>query len=105
MPPKLPKNTSATFSKTRLQVFVKPNAKCSQITSLSDDGEAHVQLAAPPRDGEANQELVQFMAKFLKLRKSDVQLVGGHKSRQKVLEIEGLSLEQIKSIIQKDLSS
>ena len=105
MPPKVPKNTNSVLLKTRLNVFVKPNSKCSQITSLSEEGEAHVQLAAPPRDGEANQELVQFMAKSLKLRKSDVQLIGGHKSRQKVLEIEGLSFEQIRAIFEKDLSS
>ena len=34
----------------------------------------HIRLAAPPVDGEANKELVRFMAKFLGLRTSDVNL-------------------------------
>lgn len=33
-----------------------------------------VQIAAPPMDGEANAELVRFLAKALNLRKSDVSL-------------------------------
>jgi hypothetical protein len=39
-----------------------------------DDEGVGVQIAAPPVDGEANTELVKYMAKLLGLRKSDVSL-------------------------------
>lgn len=34
-----------------------------------------VQVAAPPTEGEANQELVRFLASVIGVRKSDVSLV------------------------------
>lgn len=46
-----------------------------------------IRLAAPPVDGEANQELIKFLAKSLSARKSDVTLIHGHKSRLKTVEI------------------
>ena len=41
-------------------------------------------VAAPPMDGEANTELIRFMAQVLGLRKSDVTLDSGARSRNKV---------------------
>jgi uncharacterized protein len=57
-----------------------------------------VRIDAPPVDGEANAELVSFIAEVLSIRpgllqqllgvrKSDVSLVSGAKSRQKTLLI------------------
>ena len=34
----------------------------------------HFYIAAPPGDGEANKELIRYIAKLLKLRSSDVSL-------------------------------
>jgi hypothetical protein len=42
--------------------LVKPNAKLSAITDLSPS-HVGVQLAAPPRDGEANEELLSCLSK------------------------------------------
>ncbi|CAG2068347.1 unnamed protein product, partial [Timema podura] len=44
-----------------------------------------VQIAAPPLEGEANVELVKFMAAVLGVRKSDVSLDRGSRSKQKTL--------------------
>ena len=43
------------------------------VQEISEEG-VRVQIAAPPIDGEANTELVKFMAKMLGVRKSDVLL-------------------------------
>ncbi len=43
-----------------------------------------VAVAAPPMDGEANAELIRFMAQVLGLRKSDLSLDSGARSRNKV---------------------
>lgn len=49
------------------------NEKCASFLDIGTDG-VGIQIAAPPVDGEANTELVRFLAKLLNLRKSDVSL-------------------------------
>jgi uncharacterized protein (TIGR00251 family) len=51
-----------------------------------------VRLAAPPVDGEANEELVRFLAKTLGVRRAAVSLTAGLSSRRKTVEIRGLEL-------------
>jgi uncharacterized protein len=46
-----------------------------------------LRLPAPPVDGAANKALAAWLAKALGVRKSDIRLVAGAKSRVKVLEI------------------
>ncbi|KAJ3117918.1 hypothetical protein HDU96_004816 [Phlyctochytrium bullatum] len=74
-----------------LHVLLKPNAKRSAVVGIIDEA-LHLQIAAPPRDGEANKEVVQFVSKLLGLPKSCVSIVAGHKAREKVvaLEVPGL---------------
>lgn len=69
-----------------LRIHAKPGAKQNTITNISTDA-IGVQIAAPPVDGEANTELVKYIAKTLQLRKSDVTVDRGSKSREKILLI------------------
>uniref|UniRef100_A0A8C6FX04 Chromosome 15 open reading frame 40 n=1 Tax=Moschus moschiferus TaxID=68415 RepID=A0A8C6FX04_MOSMO len=46
-----------------------------------------VAIAAPPTEGEANAELCRYLSKVLELRKSDVVLEKGGKSREKVVKL------------------
>lgn len=43
------------------------------VTDISEEG-VGVQIAAPPVDGEANTEVVKYMASVLGLRKGNIQL-------------------------------
>ncbi|PVV01082.1 hypothetical protein BB560_004517 [Smittium megazygosporum] len=78
-----------------LSVWIKPNASVSSIVSVGDAVE--VAVAAPPREGEANKAIVEYIAKFLGIRKTSVEILQGHKARQKVLLIEGsgCSMEEL----------
>ena len=60
----------------------------SAVVSVDPDS-VRVRLAAAPRDGEANAELVRFVASVVGARKSDVSLVSGHRSRSKTVEVRG----------------
>lgn len=71
-----------------LRIHAKPGAKQNAITDIMDEA-IGVQIAAPPVDGEANAELVKYIAKVLQLRKSDVSVDRGSKSREKALLISG----------------
>jgi len=69
-----------------IKLKVKPGAKTNNITDVSNEG-VGVQIAAPPRDGEANEEVVDYLSEVLKLKRRDVELVSGQKSRQKSIRI------------------
>lgn len=56
-----------------------------------DDGETlKIRLAAPPVDGKANDVLVRWLAETLAVRRSEVRLIAGDKSREKLVSIEGM---------------
>ncbi|KAG4094955.1 DUF167-domain-containing protein [Neocallimastix lanati (nom. inval.)] len=78
----------------RIQLQVKPNAQISQVIEYTNDY-VGVQLSAPPKDGEANTECVKFMAEALGVKKSEVSLIGGMKSREKVIRVETSDIDTI----------
>jgi uncharacterized protein YggU (UPF0235/DUF167 family) len=61
------------------------------------DGALVAQLAAPPVDGAANEELVAALAQVLDVPKRFIALVRGEGSRTKLVEVRGLSQEQLQA--------
>nr|WP_236590002.1 DUF167 domain-containing protein [Ramlibacter aurantiacus] len=73
-----------------MQVRVKPNARASLLTPPSRDGEPWlVQVAAPPVDGKANDELVRLLASHFGCNRSAVKVKTGAGARLKLVEIDG----------------
>jgi uncharacterized protein (TIGR00251 family) len=81
----------------RLTVKVHPRAKRSALTGRLGDA-WKLALAAPPVDGKANDECVRFFAEFAGVPRSRVRIVMGLTSRLKVVEIEGVSQQDIELI-------
>jgi len=72
-------------------IYVKPKAK---ETSLRFEGEELIFLTKePPLEGRANQSLIKYLSKTLKLPKSNIELIKGAKSKVKVLKICGITLK------------
>jgi hypothetical protein len=69
-----------------LWVRAKPRASKSAVRGV-EDGALEVSIAAPPVDGEANEELVRFLARALGVAKRDVRVLRGEGSRHKRLQI------------------
>ncbi|GAC1380217.1 MAG: hypothetical protein NVSMB33_06060 [Ktedonobacteraceae bacterium] len=61
-----------------------------------EQGNLKVHLADPPVDGAANDALIAFLADHLGLPKRAVTVVRGATSRQKIVEITGLTPEEVK---------
>jgi len=80
----------------RLQVKVTPRAKRNEIVGWHQDHMLIAKIAAPPVGGQANEELVRFLAERLGIPASDIVITRGYTSRQKIVEIEGLSEEEVK---------
>ncbi|XP_009329255.1 PREDICTED: UPF0235 protein C15orf40 homolog [Pygoscelis adeliae] len=65
-----------------------------------------VAIAAPPSEGEANAELCRYLSKVLEVKKSEVILEKGGKSREKVVKIlASMTPDEILEKLKKEASS
>lgn len=70
----------------RIAVKVTPRAKENKLVGFKD-GVVRVRLTAPPVDGKANAALVVFLADAWGVQKSDIRIIRGEASREKILEV------------------
>lgn len=75
---------------------VHPNARCNEVQG-EKDGIWQLRIAAPPVRGRANQELVRFLSDVLQISKSNLEIEKGLNGRRKLIDISGLSLEQVRA--------
>ena len=60
-----------------------------------------IKVTAPPVDSAANSLLIEFIADLLHISKGSVQILKGHTSRNKILQITGVSSSDFLSKIKK----
>ena len=84
---------------TFLRVVVKPNSKEKKLIAERNPDSISINLSSPAREGKANTELVKKLSKLLKLSSNAIRIVAGHKSREKVILIDGLSTEEVEQIL------
>ena len=77
-----------------IKLHVTPRGSKNEITGWRGDV-LSVKITAPPVEGAANEAVVRFMADVLGVRKSQVELVSGEKSREKTLRIAGLTQAEV----------
>ena len=82
----------------RLQIHVTPRGSRNEIVGWRN-GVLSIKITAPPVEGAANKSCVEFVAEVLGIKKSQVRLAAGEKSREKVLLIEGLSETEVRDRI------
>jgi uncharacterized protein (TIGR00251 family) len=97
----------ATAEGCTLRVRVQPGAKKTAITGIypgtGDENQAALKIAvhAPPLEGRANQVLMEFLAKTLRLPKSSIQLIAGSSSRNKLFLLKGQAAAEAEAILRK----
>lgn len=69
-----------------LEIYVKPNASRNAIVGRHGD-RLKISLTAPPTENQANQELIKFLAKYLAIPKSQINVSKGMQSRNKLITI------------------
>ncbi len=78
----------------RITVKAHPRARRSAVAGRL--GEAYkLDLKSPPVDGKANDECIRFLAEVAAVPRSRVRIVSGATSRLKVVEVDGLSQEEL----------
>ena len=68
------------------KVKVIPNAKKNEV--IMEEGKLKVYVNVPAKDGRANRALIDILADFFNVKKRDVKIVSGEKSREKIVQIE-----------------
>jgi len=83
----------------KLAIKAIPNAPRNAMAGWLGDA-LKVKVHAPALEGRANEELCEFIADTLGLPKRAVTVAMGDKSRQKVLHIDGLTLDEVRARLQ-----
>jgi uncharacterized protein len=69
-----------------LSLYVQPGARRTAIVGLHGE-RLKIAVASPPVDGRANDALLEFLARRLKLRRTALTLASGANSREKRISV------------------
>ena len=86
-----------------LAVRVTPKSSRTRILGLHGDA-LKLSLQAPPSEGQANRELIAFLAKTFSLPKCRIDILSGELSRHKKLLLREVSLDGISRLLEPFLS-
>lgn len=69
----------------KIQVKVKPKSKTEEV---SQEGDSFiVKVKEPPKEGRANRAVVKLLAEHFDAPQSQVRILGGFRSKNKVVEV------------------
>ncbi len=81
----------------RITVQVKPRASRNRVEGWKDDVLV-VRLTSPPVEGAANNALLKLLAKKLGIARGRLEIVGGQRSRSKIVEIDGITHTRLREV-------
>ena len=87
----------------RIAVQAHPSAKRNEVVRF-EDGVWHLKIAAPPTDGKANKELIEFLSEILDISKSRITIEKGTTSHRKMISLEGITQETTEERLRKMLA-
>jgi uncharacterized protein (TIGR00251 family) len=81
--------------KVRIPVRAQPRASRSEIVG-EYDGALKIRIAAPPVEGEANRELIRFLARTIGVPQSSVEITSGASGKTKIVQVDGVALADVR---------
>ena len=69
----------------KLNIRAVPNSSENRI--VKEEGRLKAYLNAPVFDDKANKMLIEVLAEHLGVKKTDISILSGHKSRNKIIEV------------------
>lgn len=81
-----------------LRVRLQPRSSRNAIDGVQGDC-LRLRLTAPPVEDTANKALIEFLSDLLNIKKSSIEIDSGHKSREKRVRIDGLTVEALEEIV------
>jgi uncharacterized protein (TIGR00251 family) len=81
-----------------LAVRAQPGARKNAVLG-EQAGALKVAVTAPPEDGRANAVIIELLRGWLGVKRSQVELLSGERSRNKVILVRGVTAELLTAII------
>jgi len=75
-----------------IRIHAQPGAKRTEVVGLHGDS-LKLRLASPPVDGKANACLIEFLARRLRVKTSQVTITRGMSSRRKTVFVAAAGLQ------------
>lgn len=71
-----------------MKIFVKVKIKAKkEFVKKIDDTRYIVSVKEPPVQGKANQAIIEALAEYFGISKSNIKIVSGFTSKQKIIEV------------------
>ncbi len=84
-------------------VRVQPRAPKSGLAG-EVDGVLKIRLAAPPVEGQANDELIRLLAELFDAPRRRIAILSGQTSRNKVISVSGISIDEAERVLAEALN-
>ena len=83
----------------RIQLHVQPGASKSEVAGLHGE-RIRLRIQSPPVDGRANEAVLDWIAAQLGVPRRTVTLVRGAKSREKTVEVSGVTMDAVQRALE-----
>lgn len=82
----------------RLHLFIQPKSSKNEVVG-PHNGELKIKITAPPVDGKANEELIEFLSDYFDIPKRQVVLVKGDTGRHKTVDLMGVEEKAARELL------
>ena len=82
----------------RFSAIIQPRSSKNEVTGVYNDA-LKIRLTSPPVDNKANKACMIFFAKWLGISPSKISIVQGLSSKNKIIEVDGLTEKQFHEIL------
>lgn len=69
-----------------IKIKVKPRAKKNKLEQENE--KLKISVKAPPKQGQANEEVIETLSRHYSVPRSSIHILKGHKSQNKIVRIE-----------------
>lgn len=87
-------------SVTQLSIRLQPNSSVNKVVEIREDGIVKIKINAPAVEGKANKALCKYLHEILQIPVSNIEIIRGKLSREKIIRINGIDADKVMSILQ-----
>jgi uncharacterized protein (TIGR00251 family) len=69
----------------KIRIKVKPNSRTEEVSQ--EGNSLIVKVKEPPKEGKANQAVIKLLAEHFSVSQSQVRILSGFRSRNKIVEV------------------
>jgi len=78
-------------------IRVIPRASRCELAGVQGDA-LKIRITAPPVEGAANKECIRFLSDMLGVKRSQIKIIAGHRSKNKKVSISGIKRRDIEGV-------